>query len=499
MNTKTLARNLVICFFFLILAILSFSVIRSGLFYQYDNDEVSHVQYAYLLQQGFAPYQDFHFTLLPLFHIVLSILFRIVGYTFDSLLIARAFMMVLFFLRIGVSYLLIKEVFHLKVAIIFIPLLLLDPFTVFTGMQIRPDNLMLFIFTVGLLILSRAIKQVSRGLITLAGVLLSLSCLVLLKIIPAVFVVFCLISLYCIKRQKKTLIVWFVAGMLAPLLFFVFYFTQKGVLPAMIQQTIIDRKAFNDALLNPSTPWFFYQGANFELFGYPGRPLTWVYVWFLPVAAFCAAVVSVYNFFRARVKFPDVSTLFKILLVVSLCVQWIGIVVVRGFFLQYFLLVSWLWAAFAAVFVVGVTSWIQRKFPNHSLKYVLNLTLATIFIVFTIVSVRGNFNRASVSHEQYKNQITHYWKIIPESEKTFPNILFRPFSYPFVLGTFIGDVPTSILRRYGPVFKSLERDHVKILLLNSYIRTYIDPETNRYIDANYSQMESEQGIYIRKT
>src|SRR3989344_7485194 len=103
MSIKSILHSLIPILFILSLTILSYSVIRTGLFYQYDNDEVSYAQYAYLFKQGFAPYKDFHLTILPFFSWVLSILFGFVGFNFDSLLIARGLMVAVFFLRVAIS------------------------------------------------------------------------------------------------------------------------------------------------------------------------------------------------------------------------------------------------------------------------------------------------------------------------------------------------------------------------------------------------------------
>lgn len=497
MSIKTILHSLLPILFILSLAILSYSVIRTGLFYQYDNDEVSYAQYAYLFKQGFAPYQDFHLTILPIFSWALSILFGIVGFNFESLLIARVLMVVMFFLRIGVSYLLFREVFNARVAKIFIPLLIFDPFTMFTGMQIRPDNFMLLIYTLGLFILYYGVKKESVRLMALTGVLFSLSILVLLKILPAVFIAVCFLTLYCLRHKKMIWIFWFAVGMLTPLILASTYFTLKGVLPEVIQQTIIDRRAFNDALLNPTSPWFFYRGENYELFGYPGKPATWLYVWVLPVVALGVVLKSIFKLVRKKNYLQNIANSFKLMTAVLLGVQWLGIFVVSGFFSQYFLLISWLWAAWAAVFIDDVNALLQRKLQKPVLKYIFNGAVVIIFIVFTLICVGANSNRASVSHEPYRRQLVRLWGIIPSSEKTFPNVLFRPFSYPIVLGTFIGDVPVGILKRYKAVHEYLEKDKVKFLLLDSYLRQFLGPDTNTYIDAHYKEMETEKGVYTR--
>ena len=133
--------------------LLLLSVLKSGLLYQYDNDELSHTQYAYLLRNGLSPYTSFIMTFTPLFHWFILPIFNILGFNFSAIFVARIIMIVLFLARITLSHLIVRLIFGKLIAYIFVPLQLLDPFTVFSAMQIRQDNLMITVFLLGLLLL----------------------------------------------------------------------------------------------------------------------------------------------------------------------------------------------------------------------------------------------------------------------------------------------------------------------------------------------------------
>src|SRR3989338_4826857 len=118
--------------YFLLLLCLSYSAILSGLFYQYDNDELSHAQYTYLINSGFTPYTSFIMTFTPLFYWFLSPLFLTFGFNFSGVFAARIVMVILFLIRILFSYLIVRQVFGMKIALIFVPVFLLGTFTVFS-------------------------------------------------------------------------------------------------------------------------------------------------------------------------------------------------------------------------------------------------------------------------------------------------------------------------------------------------------------------------------
>jgi hypothetical protein len=515
------------------LIILTYSVIRSGLFYQFNIDEVAHVQVTYLLFHGTIPYVSFFLTLVPLFQAFLGVLFTLLGYTLHSMMVVRGVMIFLFILRLTVGYLLVAKLFNRKTACFFLPLLLLDPFTVFTAMQIRPDNLMMTVYTIGLLVLVYGLERSSKFLILISGIIFGISMVVLLKILPSMAVIFAVLAIYFYKRRQITSIVILLTGFMLPWIAAFGYFALRGLLAPMTQGAFIDRNTINGTLLNPVPIIYFFKGFQYELFGFPGRPLTWVYVWILPIIGFAGMVISALKSINtgrylhssdllgpvnsAAPQPPTRGTpaggvprlvppntwkyIGRLILIVSLAIQWFWVFTVKGFFLQYLLTISWLWALFGAVFLLEVTEFIKKFIAlriNKTININWDVVWLIIFLIFAAVSIKANFNRAAIRGEQYWQTYRHNWEIVKPGEKTFPNLLFRPVSYPLALGTFIGDVPESILRRYGPLYKTLESQKVRYLILDSYLLMYIDPDSRDYINTHYQKMPGEGDIYIRK-
>lgn len=62
------------------------SVVTSGYYYIFDNDELYHTQVTYLLSNGYKPFTDIYLTVYPpLYHWFIQPLFTIGGFSFDTI------------------------------------------------------------------------------------------------------------------------------------------------------------------------------------------------------------------------------------------------------------------------------------------------------------------------------------------------------------------------------------------------------------------------------
>lgn len=467
--------------YFILLLLLIYSVIRSGLYYQYDIDELSQVQHTYLLATGWQPYLSFFLSLTPFFHLFLMPVFKLFGFNWTAILLARVLMVILFTARIAVIFLLTRKFFSKFAAWLFIPLYLFDPFTVFSSMQIRIDNLMLAVFLPGLYFFMSGVKGGKQRLLFLSGILLSLSLLILLKIAPNLIVLtgfFLLYSLYTGQRKK---IAVFLTGLFLPLVLFIVVSFLLGIAQPFFQQVIIDRAASNSSILNPARVSFFFKPNNPELFGLPGKPLTWLYIFILPGIAILGGASLLATVVKQRQLTPLMFLRLTLLFMTAVLVLWL--VNVSGVFLQYFLNISWLLALLAAYFI----SLMRQKLRQEKPLIIFDSLLIMLMVFLTAINVKANLNRARYDNRGITALYENYWRIVPEGTATFPNILFRPLSYPLALGAFIGDVPRSVLKRLGPVWPYLERDKVKFLLVDSYTMQYIDRPSVDYILQNYNE------------
>lgn len=477
---------------FAVFLILTISVIRSGIYYQYDNDELSHVQLIYLLAKGYVPYKTVWMFFTPVFHYLFVPLYNLLGFSFRTIFINRIIMTALFLIRVAAGSFTVGKAFGKKAAIFFIPLILLDPFSVFSGMQIRPDNLMMLLFTAGLAVLMLDIDQPSEARAFPAGLLLGLSALTLLKILPPVAGVSIIYGVYTVTAKKKKILAVFFSGLVLPWILFVLYTLGAGTLTLMAGDIFTDARVASNSLLHPGSFLFYFRPDNVFVFGLPGKPLNWLYTLILPVLAFCGIAVTFSDLGKQKSRLLNRSNLKKIILAAVFVISVLSLITFPSVFLQYFLPVSWLLAAFAAVFISRVLEKSEILLKNKQLPL---LILLPVFYLFSFVSIKANYNRATMDNKTTIRQFSDIWRAIPEGKDVFPNFLFRPLIYPVYYGAFIGDLPKSILKKFPPIDSVLEERKVPFLLLDSYSLMYLDWKTRQYIDSHYHKDVS--GMLVR--
>src|SRR4030067_2013427 len=74
------------------LILLFKSVLAAGLNYQYDIDELFHVQHIFLYSRSLLPFKDVFSIYSPLFHYLLMPVMRIAGFTFSGIYLLRIIM-----------------------------------------------------------------------------------------------------------------------------------------------------------------------------------------------------------------------------------------------------------------------------------------------------------------------------------------------------------------------------------------------------------------------
>lgn len=479
----------------IVVILLFYSVIRSGLFYEYDIDELNHTQNAYLIGNGYKPYTSFHMIFTPLFYWFQMPVYKTGGFNFDSIARMRIVMMTLFILRLFILFFLIKKIFGKLIALLFIPLLLLDPFSTFSASQIRPDNLMMVIFSLGMLTLSIALEKLSRPLFFLSGALFSLSFAVLIKILPGIAILIWIFTIYCYLKKSWKNFLFFLLGFPVPWVFLFLYFFLQGNLTDFLQNVFIFAFLNNISVLNSTPLSFFYSRTNLILFGTSDMQLPWVYVHFLPVLTIGGVLITAYPILclRKRISYPE---FLKIALIGLLSIFALWVLTIPGVYVQYFLPLSWIMALFASVFLFTFFTWVRKK---SLIGFVFTMLLClTLFVLLTKDTIEVNSARAEMTSEKIIEYNTSQWMVIPPGEATFPNMLFRPIGYPLVYGAFIGDTNPYVLKRWGKVEDYLKKRNVKYIFKNTYLWQHLSPSTRDYIDRNYQPFK-EDGLLIKKS
>ncbi len=472
-----------------------FSVLSSGYSYTFDTDELFHAHYTYLVLHGYHPFADFYASVYtPLFSWFLAPLFSIQGFILNTLWTARVAMIGLFILRIAVMMALVKQLFGGRTTLIFLPIFLLDPFTVFAAMQIRPDNLMMTVYIVGLWALSQGLSRRSLWQLLWAGVLLGVSTIILAKILPSICVVFLGLLMAAILKRKFYLVAYPAMGFLLSLFVFLFYALVTGIYHPLVMQLIIDAQQSFAAFRFPVQIGNFYLPNNLYIFGVPGKPLNWLYAWLLLFGAWAGAYHLLYKTLTSRQQW--MHTTMTLILVSSLVAQQLSLFAIPSVFIQYYLPVSWLYALFTAVALADIIAIADR---SHFLRVPVYIFAYILLVVLIHQSTQANFARAVMIGADHMQTIQRRLTRIPNSASVFPNILFRPLSHPHLQAFFMGvaDVPETVLARYPRIKDTLERDRVPYIVITSYSLGLLSPEIQQYVKTHYTQDPEDLEFYTR--
>lgn len=258
----------------------------------------------------------------------------------------------------------------------------------------------------------------------------------------------------------------------------------------MLTQLFLDANLINNSILNPGKIPSYFKANNIFIYGIGGKTLIWYYLISLPVLTSFGLLAFFAGFYTHKKDFNYSKS--GIILASILIIQTIFLFVIYSVFIQYFLPISWLLAAFTAFLITWLIRVIKNKIVNFSFLVVI-ITLTSLLIQSGIT---GNNLRAKFITNTH--DFTKTWQIIPENEPVFPNTLFRPLSYPITYGAFLGDIPPQILKKLPKISDSLEKQKVKFLLLNKYTMNFLPPQEQKYIMTNYNTVNSEDGLRILK-
>lgn len=479
--------------FILSLIPLAYSVLYSGFFHLLDIDELTNVQQVYLIKNGYETFVSFFSVYSPVFHLFLLPFTSFFGFNFDLLLFYRFLMLLLFGIRVVFIFWLICKVFNKWVAFLFIPLFLFDSFTIFGAMQIRPDNLSLLLLNIGFVFFFLALSRPRQVFLFVSGIFFATAFLASSKIAPTLLVVLLLYFIFCIKKRVFKNFLIFLAGWMTPIVSFSAYFLIRGSFSQMVQQLFIDSVRFNTLNASYAPTGYFYQPDNANLHGYYGKPPAWVFIWTFPLMAFIGA----YQMFRSVIDKKNFSgnDLIKVILVLSLGLQWFSLLFTQNLYLQYYLSVGWLFALFAAVLIYDIFTLFSK---DIFLSYGSRVVGLILYIILLISTIKGNFVRADgAGFWQTKDYLIAQINKIPQNIPVFPNTLFHPLVGPFVFGYPLERIPEYITDRYPPISDILEKEKTPYLFFDCQ-NINLPQNYLPYIHSHYRPTETDPCYWIRK-
>ncbi|MBI4008827.1 hypothetical protein HY357_01210 [Candidatus Roizmanbacteria bacterium] len=494
-NKRSILNVICVLFLFVILVPVIISIIQSGYYYTYDRDEITHIQKIYLMATGVNPYVSFYSSFTPVFHAVFIPLFLQFGFSFQTIDIARIVMIILFAMRIGFFSLAIAKIFNKRIAVLFIPLYLFDPFTIFVSMQIRPDNLMITIFSLGFLLFIFGLFKSSKILLFLSGSLFSISALILFKMVPAIVIVVAVFFIYSLKKNKLAEFWIFLSGFILSCGFFLVYFILAGSFIPMFQQVFVLSPLFASSAKYITTFGFFNQPNNAYIYGLMGRPFIWAYVWVLPLLAAAGA----YSAIIKLQKDSETKKYLRLTLVLLAIFQYVALLVINQIFIQYYIPLQWLLAMFAAVLIEEI-GWAMLS-GLYRLAFFIGLFI--FFLKLSSSSIETNKARATFnsSSNDFVSKTQKLWSLIPERSASFPNILFRPLGYPLEFGYEEYRVPfppqiKALMPEYAQTF---EKNKVHFLRVEDAQQFFsIEDGLQEYVEKHYKLIDPGLGLWQRE-
>lgn len=478
----------------LILFRLIASITNSGYNYIFDNDELHHTQVIFLLSNGYKPFTDIYLTVYtPIFHWFIQPIFTWSGFSFDTMYHARIVMIGLFLLRISILGLLSSVLFGKKIGIISIVLLLLSPFAIFAEMQIRPDNLMITVFLLGLLCSAYGWKAKKTVFHAVSSFFIMMSLLILMKIVPSVLLFYVISGFWMIKTKQWNALAGIGCGALLALLLFCLPFLFTGTFYEMTQQVIVESiSSYSGVFEFPVPLGFFYRPSNPALFGLPGKPLNWILSWIVLIVS----SAGVFHLFETSWKEKQSWKIpLYTMLIGSFVSQFAFLFLLESVFIQHYISLNWLFALFTAVIIIHIYSY-ARLLPFGSLVYTAILMIGSGMLINQ--SIHANDIRATITSDELTSRFERIWAIIPPEETVFPNILFRKLAYPVPYGHFIGNMPDQILNRLPNISASLALNNTKYVYIDEYYFTRIPQYAQQYIASQYMKSDIDPQLYIKR-
>jgi hypothetical protein len=279
-------------------------------------------------------------------------------------------------------------------------------------------------------------------------------------------------------------------AMIIPAALFIMWAWYKGIFSPMIQLIVFDAKQLNDALRYPENILNYYWPPNFVLYGYPGRPITWVYELCLPLVAFAGMFTTFLNLkaFGAKSRLVGWFT-------AACLLQWISLLFVRSVFIQYFLSVSWFLAIFSAY---ALTRLYETVGVNRIYRQLVCVSATLLLIGGVVVSWKANNTRSLSSFAAQKLYLESQWRVIPATAVVFPGILIRESIYPLGYGVNFVDF-SNLMKRYASPSVYLERYRVPYIVIDSYNFSFLDVQTQDYIRAHYQQNPQDQTMWVLRS
>lgn len=436
--------------FFLTLVLLLFFRLQISLTRFFDVDEFSYLHWAADVARGQRPYADFFLFIPPGFFWVMAPVVRMFWGSTDVFLAGRMLSFVIFLGILGALGYLWRITRGRKYSLLPPIILAFLPLPYDKFFEIRPDNLSTFFALGGMLLAARAVWF-------WAGISYALSILILPKIVPMVFVVF------CIALWKKQL-VRFTSGFFLPILGFGLWALTLGDFSAVwYSLTKLPFEANQISRMYTMEPHLFFF-PNSSFYGGPGITVGLIVnhaVWLLGISAGIIALLTRWT----AVEFLVSGSFFA--LVYS--------------YVEFFPLKHSQYLIPIAVFVSFYAAGALSRLKEPLLFFILALM---VFVAWDVNKIKLTW-----TNTVQMNQMNQLISIIPKEAEVFDlegRLVFWKNSYP-ICCLAMGSFYPFLSRPPRRLRDELEKRQTQYLFQGDSRRfTALPPQDLRYIETHYT-------------
>ena len=251
----------------LAIGVILFWWLRMGLSRYFDPDELAHLHWAWLQFRGEKPYVDFFYVLSPLFNFLFYPLFLVFGESISVLIFARVISFLIYLLTALAIFLLGRELFGKRTGVLSVVFFVTLPIGLAKQIEIRPDNLSVAFFVLGLWAFFRGFCKAEFKSCKAefkwffwSGLFLGAGAAVIQKGAVSAFAAVLLMVLLVVFLRRHDLVKIFRRvfwGMTIPVLVLLIYLLFKGVLIQGLEAIVVLALLTNLGIPFAPLHWFF--------------------------------------------------------------------------------------------------------------------------------------------------------------------------------------------------------------------------------------------------
>lgn len=390
-----------------------------------DPDEFAHLHWSFLLFKGYIPYKDFFINFTPVYFWLFSIMYILPQGSY-LLIVARLIQFALYLGVVWTIYTISKKIKNHESGLLAALIFLVFPITFDKTLEIRHDMLMTFFYFLAFFILMKSPPIISLKKSFLTGLLLSLSALVLSKI---VFFLPSVLIYYCSFRRFGKVIAASMIGFFIPFILFTMYLgiTNTTFLSweNIVHGSLVLKKGEGSfSVIKTLSPYpFVYSGSS-------GISFSWI----VSSGLWIITLLGIGFLFKNQKRFALASCLFFL----GAC---ISILIFPTPYSQYFIPPTALASIIASITIISFLSFAKERahIPKVLLIFIICLTLG--FSFFTQATERYG---PHVSMDEQKSVITSIITMSKPDETFYDMVgsyVLRPHGYYICCNIYSGFAP----------------------------------------------------------